>query len=230
MSIIIKSNDNTVDNYFHNQIVSTIINELEEEVDLLAAEKEQMEFKNFLAPFADIINRTETMTIESQMKNNSWIMIKILAYSRSQRKRQHGQIKKITKYYLKKRDKELLLLNEQRLFDDAFFDELYKVFEMPAVSELEVAAWQCKEVQTWARHYGFFEDEVISRITRYNLNGTNLLNSGITAEEIGVSSLMGIAMFKIRIKELRKRDLNEKAKHVFVEATVLEEEGTVSEE
>jgi hypothetical protein len=247
MSIFIKPTD-LVHSYFFSKIVSTIINELEDEVDFVAAEKEKEEFKDLLAPFAGKINGTEPITIESRNKNNISIIMKIMAYSTSQRIRQDGWNKRILKrcenelnivknlscaaHLMKKRDDHLIQVKAQRRLDDAFFDELIGIFQMPAVSELEVATWQCKEVETWARYYGFYEDQVISYIVKCNLNGSHLISSGITAEEIGISTSLGIAMFKIRIEELQQRDLKEKAMHVFVKANVSEEEddSTESEE
>ena len=248
MSIFTKSND-LVHSNFISQVLSTIINELENEANLLAAAKEKEEFKDFLAPYAGKINGTEPITMESQTKNNLSIIMKIMAYSYSQRKRQDDWNKLILQrcenelnvvknlsccvaHLLKKRDDHLIQVEAQRILDDVFFGKLIGIFEMPAVSELEVATWQCKEVETWARYYGFYEDQVISYIGKCNLNGCNLISSGITAEDIGISTSLGIAMFKMRIEELKQRDLREKAVHmVFVEEILSEDdESTVSEE
>src|SRR5690606_22570656 len=85
---------------------------------------------------------------------------------------------------------------------------------VPSVSELEVSEWQCKEVESWVRYYGFYEAQVLSNVVKkFSICGSHLLNSGITGEEIGVRSRIGMTMFHIRICELKERHLKEKAQN-----------------
>jgi hypothetical protein len=84
---------------------------------------------------------------------------------------------------------------------------------IPSVSELEVSAWQSNDVQNWVRYYGFYDAQVLSNIIKFSICGSHLLTAGITGEEIGIRSRIGVTMFYIRICELKERDLKEKAQH-----------------
>ena len=83
---------------------------------------------------------------------------------------------------------------------------------MSELSAKQVVTWGIDEVKSWTQYYGFHEEEVKTNIEVFQIDGSVLLKSGITAEDFGINmkSSIAVAMFGIRMKELKERHAEER--------------------
>jgi hypothetical protein len=86
------------------------------------------------------------------------------------------------------------------------------------LSAKPVATWGMDEVKSWTQYYGFKEEKVKSNIEVFNIDGLALLKSDITAEDFGINmkSSIAVAMFGIRMKELKERHAEERLANLIL--------------
>lgn len=77
------------------------------------------------------------------------------------------------------------------------------------ISTKKVADWNCEETRDWFEWYGFDDPEVIKHLKRYKACARHILAGNLSAEELGITSIGGIALYPSRFKSLKIRNEKE---------------------
>lgn len=103
-------------------------------------------------------------------------------------------------------------VNKMFYYSDADFDANKYLFEIKHVPEKDVILWHWHDVKIWAHLCGFIELHILKNIENKKIQGSELLNDGITYKMLGITDPWDISKFHEKIRALKSRHIREKSR------------------